>query len=103
MRSSPAQQRSHALDDVRVHSPNQHIHNIDPAIAGSGMMSNSPGESGGDDNGSDGKKGGKRELSTSKRAAQNRAAQVRIASDQSDPIAVLSVVREMRSGRRLRE
>ncbi|MCJ1399627.1 hypothetical protein MMC11_002829 [Xylographa trunciseda] len=73
--SSPAQQRSHALDDVRVHSPNQHIHNIDPAIAGSGMMSNSAGESGGDDNGSDGKKGGKRELSTSKRAAQNRAAQ----------------------------
>ncbi|MCJ1316882.1 hypothetical protein MMC15_002203 [Xylographa vitiligo] len=73
--SSPAQQRSHALDDVRVHSPTQHIHNIDPAIAGSGMMSNSPGESGGDDNGSDGKKGGKRELSTSKRAAQNRAAQ----------------------------
>jgi len=41
------------------------------------MMSNSAGESGGDDNGSDGKKGGKRELSTSKRAAQNRAAQVR--------------------------
>ena len=39
-------------------------------------MSNSAGESGGDDNGSDGKKGGKRELSTSKRAAQNRAAQV---------------------------
>lgn len=40
-------------------------------------MSTSAGESGGDDNGSDGKKGGKRELSTSKRAAQNRAAQVR--------------------------
>ncbi|MCJ1281349.1 hypothetical protein MMC26_000668 [Xylographa opegraphella] len=74
--SSPAQQRSHALDDVRVHSPNQHIHNIDPAIAGgTGMTSNSAGESGGDEIGSDGKKGGKRELSTSKRAAQNRAAQ----------------------------
>ncbi|MCJ1296334.1 hypothetical protein MMC34_007900 [Xylographa carneopallida] len=73
--SSPAQQRSHALDDVRVHTSPQHIHNIDPAIAGSGMNSNSAGESGGDDNGSDGKKGGKRELSTSKRAAQNRAAQ----------------------------
>jgi hypothetical protein len=44
--------------------------------AGTGMMSASAGESGGDDN-SDGKKGGgKRELSTSKRAAQNRAAQV---------------------------
>lgn len=40
------------------------------------MLSASAGESGGDDN-SDGKKiGGKRELSTSKRAAQNRAAQV---------------------------
>jgi len=76
--SPPPHQRSHALDDVRVHSPNQHVHNIDPAIAGSSMMSNSAGESGGDDNGSDGKKGGKRELSTSKRAAQNRAAQVRL-------------------------
>lgn len=42
------------------------------------MMSTSAGESGGDDNGSDGKRGGKRELSTSKRAAQNRAAQVRV-------------------------
>ena len=77
MRSTPPHQRSHALDDVRVHSPSQHAQNIDPAIAGSGMMSNSAGESGGDDNGSDSKKGGKRELSTSKRAAQNRAAQVR--------------------------
>jgi len=72
--SSPPQ-RSHALDDVRLQSPNQRIHNIDPAIAGTSMMSNSAGESGGDDNGSDNKKGGKRELSTSKRAAQNRAAQ----------------------------
>ena len=54
-------------------------HSIDPALAGqAGMMSHSPGESGGDDNGlGDGKKSGKRELSTSKRAAQNRAAQVR--------------------------
>lgn len=42
------------------------------------MMSTSAGESGGDDNGSDGKRSGKRELSTSKRAAQNRAAQVRV-------------------------
>ncbi|MCJ1412699.1 hypothetical protein MMC19_006797 [Ptychographa xylographoides] len=75
VRSTPPHQRSHALDDVRVHSPSQHAQNIDPAIAGSGMMSNSAGESGGDDNGSDSKKGGKRELSTSKRAAQNRAAQ----------------------------
>ncbi|MCJ1472687.1 hypothetical protein MMC13_001336 [Lambiella insularis] len=74
-RDTSSQPRSHALDDVRIHSPIQHVHNIDPAIAGAGMMSNSPGESGGDENGSDGKKGGKRELSTSKRAAQNRQAQ----------------------------
>lgn len=50
--------------------------NIDPAIAGAGIMATSTGESGGDENGSDGKKGGKRALSTSKRAAQNRQAQV---------------------------
>jgi hypothetical protein len=56
-------------------SPHDH-NNIDPAIAGSNLMSTSA-ESGGDDNGVDGRKGGKRELSTSKRAAQNRAAQVR--------------------------
>ncbi|MCJ1350851.1 MAG: hypothetical protein MMC33_000832 [Icmadophila ericetorum] len=71
------QQRTHAIDGVRGGSPNSpqhhHGHNIDPAIAGA--MMNHSGESGGDDNGSDGKKGGKRELSTSKRAAQNRAAQ----------------------------
>ena len=53
-----------------------HHHNIDPAIAGTGVMNPGGGDSGGDDNGSDGRKGGKRELSTSKRAAQNRAAQV---------------------------
>ena len=34
------------------------------------------GDSGGDDSMGDGRKGGKRELSQSKRAAQNRAAQV---------------------------
>lgn len=39
-------------------------------------MDQRAGDSGGED-GSDGRKGGKRELSTSKRAAQNRAAQVR--------------------------
>jgi hypothetical protein len=55
-------------------SASPHDHNIDPAIAGSGMM-NTSAESG-DDVGADGRKGGKRELSTSKRAAQNRAAQV---------------------------
>lgn len=57
-------------------SASPHDQNIDPAIAGSGMMSTSAGESGGDENASDGKKSGKRELSTSKRAAQNRQAQV---------------------------
>lgn len=50
--------------------------NIDPAIAGAGIMGTSTAESGGDENGSDGKKSGKRALSTSKRAAQNRQAQV---------------------------
>ncbi|KAL8872154.1 MAG: hypothetical protein Q9174_002165 [Haloplaca sp. 1 TL-2023] len=53
--------------------PQEH-HNIDPAIAGPGMMHTPGADSGGDGNQSDGKKG-KRELSTSKRAAQNRAAQ----------------------------
>ena len=65
----------HAPAPTSPHGP--HDHNIDPAIAGTVMMTASAGESGADDN-SDGKKGsGKRELSTSKRAAQNRAAQVR--------------------------
>lgn len=59
-------------------SPGSRDQHIDPAIAGGGMMSTSAGDSGGDDNGatSDGRRNGKRELSTSKRAAQNRAAQV---------------------------
>lgn len=57
-------------------SASPHDQNIDPAIAGSGIMSVSTGESGGDENGSESKKGSKRELSTSKRAAQNRQAQV---------------------------
>lgn len=56
------------------HSVHPQDHNIDPAIAGSGIMNIGMGESGVDGNQSDGKKG-KRELSTSKRAAQNRAAQ----------------------------
>ncbi|KAL8820675.1 MAG: hypothetical protein Q9223_001168 [Gallowayella weberi] len=64
-------QSSHAA----IHPQDQ---NIDPAIAGSGLVNNnnnnSAGDSGVDGNQSDGKKG-KRELSTSKRAAQNRAAQ----------------------------
>lgn len=41
------------------------------------MMTHSPGESGGEDSAmADARRAGKRELSTSKRAAQNRAAQV---------------------------
>ena len=65
------------LENLRpVNSASPHDRNIDPAIAGPGMMSASAGESGGDDQGGDDRKGGKRELSTSKRAAQNRAAQV---------------------------
>ena len=60
--------------------------NIDPAIAGNASMmsdsglaaSPSNGEEEGDEKGDGmGKKGYRRELSTSKRAAQNRAAQVR--------------------------
>lgn len=67
---------THKLENLHsATSASPHDHNIDPAIAGTGIMSASAGESGGEDN-SDGKKGGKRELSTSKRAAQNRAAQV---------------------------
>jgi hypothetical protein len=51
--------------------------NNDPATGGSGVMSTSADSDGGGENGGDGRKGyGKRELSTSKRAAQNRAAQV---------------------------
>ncbi|KAL8790475.1 MAG: hypothetical protein Q9213_000627 [Squamulea squamosa] len=61
----------HQLPHGSVHP---HDQNIDPAIAGSGIMNSNAGDSGADGNQSDGKKG-KRELSTSKRAAQNRAAQ----------------------------
>lgn len=55
-------------------SPHDH-QNIDPAIGGppGGMMSNSG--AGGEYDNMSGGKGGKRELSQSKRAAQNRAAQ----------------------------
>ena len=76
-----AQVQNHHLSPHRPehqlsNTASPHHHNIDPAIAGSGIMNPSAGDSGGDDNGSDGRKSGKRELSTSKRAAQNRAAQV---------------------------
>jgi hypothetical protein len=67
----------HGYNDVPASSSaSPHDHNIDPAIGGGpgGMMST--GDSGGDDSLGDGRKGGKRELSQSKRAAQNRAAQV---------------------------
>ncbi len=76
---APHVRPQHQVDNLQPQSSaSPHDHNIDPAIAGSAMRGASPGESGGDDNGtaSDSRKGGKRELSTSKRAAQNRAAQV---------------------------
>ena len=60
--------------DPSQHNP--HNHNIDPAIANSMTMNqHSGGEGSGEGEGSD-RRGGKRELSQSKRAAQNRAAQV---------------------------
>ena len=85
----PHLQPQHKVDNLQPqNSASPHDHIIDPAIAAGGMrstsagesrmMSTSAGESGGDENGaaSDSRKGGKRELSSSKRAAQNRAAQV---------------------------
>jgi hypothetical protein len=78
---SPQPSAPQNLESMRPsNSASPHDQNIDPAIAGTGLtMSGTSAESGGDDNNGDGssKKGGKRELSTSKRAAQNRAAQVR--------------------------
>ncbi|KAI9704497.1 MAG: hypothetical protein M1820_005571 [Bogoriella megaspora] len=71
--SSPGQDGPHP--EMRPSaSTSPHEHQIDPAISGTPYM-NPPSESGGDD-GIDGSRKGKRELSTSKRAAQNRAAQV---------------------------
>lgn len=70
----PLQRMEHQHSHGSIHS---HDQNIDPAIAGPGIMNTNTGDSGGDGNQSDSKKG-KRELSTSKRAAQNRAAQVRL-------------------------
>lgn len=69
----------HGYSDPRASSSaSPHDHNIDPAIGGpGGMMSAGPGgDNDDDDSMGDGRKGGKRELSQSKRAAQNRAAQV---------------------------
>ncbi|KAF2843437.1 hypothetical protein M501DRAFT_908812, partial [Patellaria atrata CBS 101060] len=60
--------------ELRPHSSSPHHgHNIDPAISGSGYPM-SAGESPGEDHMGENRKG-RRELSTSKRAAQNRAAQ----------------------------
>lgn len=76
---SPTQNPPHGYGEVPgASSTSPHDQNIDPAIggAGGGMMGTGGGDSGGDDS-MDGRKGGKRELSNSKRAAQNRAAQVR--------------------------
>lgn len=56
---------------------NQGQQPIDPAIGGDVAMGGSPGTSGADDNGdSSGKKNSKKPLSDSKRAQQNRQAQV---------------------------
>ena len=67
----------HRPEHQLSHTAGLNTHIIDPAIAGSGMMNPHAGVegSGGDD--SPDVRRGKRELSTSKRAAQNRAAQVR--------------------------
>jgi hypothetical protein len=66
-----------AVTHIQPTSTSQRDHNnIDPAIAGTSAMIAAP-EAPTDDTGPDGRKVyGKRELSTSKRAAQNRAAQV---------------------------
>jgi hypothetical protein len=75
---SPSHNAPHGYSDVPGGSSSSpHDQNIDPAIGGGpgAMMSSGPDGSG--DDGLDGRKGGKRELSNSKRAAQNRAAQVR--------------------------
>ena len=73
---SPPHNAPHGYSDVQgANSTSPHDQNIDPAIGGPSMMGTGA-DSGGDDS-MDGRKGGKRELSNSKRAAQNRAAQVR--------------------------
>jgi hypothetical protein len=75
---------SPALLDQLTHAARGSVaHNIDPAIAGVApapvpMMGGNVAAAAVDADGD--KKGAKRELSTSKRAAQNRAAQVRLQS-----------------------
>lgn len=88
LRAASAAQASGGMHAQPLPQHDQHMHmshsqspqnNIDPAIAGPSYAQLSGGDDGDEDMG-DGKKGagGKRELSTSKRAAQNRAAQVRL-------------------------
>jgi len=78
---SPVHHQSLAptAEGMQIGHPDEspHTHNIDPAIAGQSYAL-SAGDSGGDEVEVEGtgKKGSKRELSQSKRAAQNRAAQV---------------------------
>ncbi|KAH8802700.1 hypothetical protein F5884DRAFT_887423 [Xylogone sp. PMI_703] len=65
----------HGYNDVQPSSSaSPRDHNIDPSIGGNHGMMNTGAESA-DDTMGDGRKAGKRELSQSKRAAQNRAAQ----------------------------
>lgn len=71
----------HVYNDPRASSASPHDQNIDPSMntgGSEGMHNSGAGSGGGDSGGEDGAggKGGKRELSQSKRAAQNRAAQV---------------------------
>lgn len=80
--NGPPNPPQHDYNDPRAsNSASPREHHLDPSMntgAQAQMMSASAlaaGDSGGDDNGG---KGGKRELSQSKRAAQNRAAQVRL-------------------------
>jgi hypothetical protein len=55
----------------------QQHHHLDPNVTGQQMPYGMPGDGGMDDGMGPNSAKGKRELSTSKRAAQNRAAQVR--------------------------
>lgn len=66
---------NHRSEHQLPNPANPHHHNIDPAIAGTSVMHANPDADDGTEIVTDGRKG-KRELSKSKRAAQNRAAQV---------------------------
>ncbi|KAI9851552.1 MAG: hypothetical protein M1838_003384 [Thelocarpon superellum] len=73
---TPQTPASRNLDSLQATPTSPNDQNIDPAIAGAVMEGSPSNESGGEDGlDASGKKGNKRELSTSKRAAQNRAAQ----------------------------